>query len=365
MFCERIHSLSTSQAADGMVLSSARYFICFPWIAGTALSGEPSLYAKRTCPGASRGQYRALCMRFHQCNSLPESETCRFSSRPAPPQAAVTPPGPQVRPKPPAKPKKRLTWILGAIAAGLLILFWLINVGFIHLDTIRAGVLSRVAGICPDRAQAYTFLGEHYSTSGRTADAVEACEKLVQVEPEVPHAHVLLGDAYRNVSRPEEAIACYGDALELDPNCYEAHLGRGEVYDRLGRYPEAIKSYKQAVEIEPKSAPAYVFLGLVFSNQGRYEEAMQAFQQAKELDPEISEVQVLSGKAYLDAGLYEEAIECFRDVIATDQNHARAHYNLGRAYLRAGDRGLALSEQRILEPMDANLAGQLFDLIEQ
>ena len=106
-------------------------------------------------------------------------------------------------------------------------------------------------------------------------------------------------------------------------------------------------------------------LGLVLSNLGRYEEAMRAFKQAKELDPQVSETQVFSGKAYLDAGLCHQAIECFRDVILIDQGHAQAHYNLGRAYLSVGDVDLARQEQRILEDLDANLAGQLHDLIHQ
>lgn len=286
-------------------------------------------------------------------------DTAVVPSSPGPPNAA------QVRSQPPVARSNRPPWILGTMAAVLLMVFWLIQVGLIDLDGVRAAVLSRVAGICPDQAQAYTFLGKHYSTSGRATDAIDACEKLVQIEPQVPQSHVLLGDTYREVSRPEEAIACYAAALDLDPNCYEACLGLGEVYTRLGRYDEAIGSYEQAVHIRPRSAPAYVSLGLVFSNLGRYDEAMQAFKQAKELDPGISEVQVLSGRAYLEAGQYQEAIECFKGAIQTDQGYARAHYNLGRAYLRAGDRGLALGEHRRLESLDANLADQLLELIEK
>jgi tetratricopeptide (TPR) repeat protein len=104
-------------------------------------------------------------------------------------------------------------------------------------------------------------------------------------------------------------------------------------------------------------------LVLALSNLGRYEEAMQAFKHAKELDPEVSETQVLSGKAYLEAGRCQEAIACFRDVILIDQGHARAHYNLGRAYLAVGDVDLALTEQRLLEDLDADLAGRLREMI--
>lgn len=274
-------------------------------------------------------------------------------------------PSPKGASRPTVARVHRVTWVLGGIAVTLLAVFWLIQIKFIDLDVVRAAILSRVAGIYPNKAEAYTFLGKHYSMSGHTTAAINACEKLVQVEPEAPHSHVLLGDAYREVSRPEEAITCYQAALQRDPNCYEAHLGLGRVYVSLGRYDEAIGSYEQAVSAQPASATAYVSLGLVLSDLGRYDEAMKAFQHAKELDPEINEAQLLSGKAYLQAGLYNEAAECFKDTVQTDQLHAQACFNLGRAYLRVGERDLALCQQRKLQALDAQKADQLLDLIEK
>ena len=288
--------------------------------------------------------------RFSRCSGDSQAER-RSSPKVAPRQSSVR--------------LRRFTWVLGGIAAALLVVFWLIQIKFIDLDVVRAALLSRVAGICPNKAEAYTFLGEHYSTAGRTNAAVDACEKLVQVEPESPHSHVLLGDAYRGVSRPEEAIACYQAALQRDPNCYEAHLGLGRAYTSVGRYDEAIHSYEQAVSVQPESVTAYVSLGLVLSDLGRYDEAMKAFQQAKELDPEISEAQLLSGKAYLQAGLNNEAVECFKDAVRTDQEHAQACFNLGRAYLRVGERDLALDQQRKLRALDTQMAERLLDLIER
>lgn len=260
---------------------------------------------------------------------------------------------------------RRTVWILVGATTLLLSSFGLIKVHVIDLDVVRASVLSRIAGVYPDRANAYEFLRSHYSAAGRSKDAVDACEKLVQIKPEDPRARSLLGDAYREVSRPQEAIACYREALKLDPNCYEAYLGLGRVYVAMNLHAEALESYRQAVRIRPGSAPAHVALGLALSNLGRYEEAMKAFEQAKELDPAVSETQVLSGKAYLEAGLGLEAIECFRSVILIDQGHAQAHFNLGRAYLSIGDVDLALREQRILQRLDADLAARLHGLIHR
>ncbi|GEM_PF-650465 len=264
-----------------------------------------------------------------------------------------------------SRQRRALTWGLGVAAIALAVVFFANRAGLVNLDGVRAGVLSHVAGVCPDRANAYTFLGKHYSSAGRPEEAVNACEKLVRISPEDPQAHVLLGNAYDAASQPNVAADCYVKALELDPNCYEAHIGLGKVRSIRGDYAGALKSYEQAVKLRPDAAGAYVCLGMVFSNLGRYEEAMQAFKQARELDPQISETQIRSGKACLDAGQYEEAITCFKSVVLCDQGHAQAHFNLGRAYLRAGDKALAIEEQRILQELNPALADHLLDMIQE
>lgn len=269
------------------------------------------------------------------------------------------------RPQGPSRQARRLTWSLGVVAVVLGAVFWAIRMEFISLDGARACVLSHIAGVYPDQANTYTFLGKHYSTNGRPQDALEACEKLVQVSPTDPQAHVLLGNAYDAASQPDVAADCYVKALELDPNCYEAHIGLGKVRSIQGDYAEALESYERAVKIRPDSATAYVALGMAFSNLGRFEEAMEAFKQAKEIDPAVSETQIRSGKACLNAGQYGEAITCFKSVVLVDQGHAQAHYNLGRAYLRVGDKALAIEEQRILQDLDSPLAGRLLDMIEE
>jgi len=273
-------------------------------------------------------------------------------------------PSPAAR-RAPTRREQRRTVILGGIAIALLLAFWLIKMEFVKLDAVRAGVIGCVAKICPGQTDTYTYLNEHYSTAGRTEDAVDVCEKLVSVEPNDPYAHVLLGEAYRNVSRSGEAMLSFDAALALDPNCYEAYLGAGQIHAQAGRYTEAAQSYQQAVKVKPDSAPAHVSLGLAFSNLGRYEEAMQAFQEAKRLDPLIGDVQVISSKACLDTAAGKKTAEHLKGAVATEQGLARARFNLGRAYVRVGDMDLARQEHQVLMDLDSGLAAQLLNLIEK
>ena len=265
--------------------------------------------------------------------------------------------------KRPRKRKKR--WLL---AAELVLLLGFaaalaVKLKLIDLNTIKAEVLSRTTSIYPDKNGAYAFLGSHYTSCGRSEEAVSACRTLVERKPDDPLAHVLLGKAYHEANRLEKAIECYKEALKLAPGSFEAHLGLGETYSALRRHAEAIEFLNEAIRIKPRSAHAHLSLGVALSNSGQYDKAMEAFRQAKELDPDIAEAQILSGKAYLEAGLTEQAIERFEEVILFDQGHAQARFSLGRACLQIGDRGLALEQQKALQTLDPKLAEDLSALI--
>jgi len=45
----------------------------------------------------------------------------------------------------------------------------------IDLAGVKASVLSRLGWICPDKDAAYTFLGKHYNSRGKPAEAMDAC----------------------------------------------------------------------------------------------------------------------------------------------------------------------------------------------
>jgi tetratricopeptide (TPR) repeat protein len=266
------------------------------------------------------------------------------------------------------QPRRRnpLRWVLVTVALMLGVVYWLIWIGFIDMDGARAAVLSRVAGVYRDRAEANAFLSKHYSTPAvKQGGMVDACERLVQARPEDPHALVLLGEAYRDEDDLMQASACYQKALEFDPNCYEAHVAVGDMHSEQGEYASAEAAYQRALAIRSDLADVHVALGLIYSNQGRYEQAMQQFQRGKALDPDVNQVEVLAGNAHMKAGFYEKAIASFKDALVADDKSAQAHFNLGRAYLRAGDRDMALQQQRKLEAMDTKMAARLGHLINQ
>jgi Flp pilus assembly protein TadD len=97
------------------------------------------------------------------------------------------------------------------------------------------------------------------------------------------------------------------------------------------RYAEAEKSYHEALKLNPKEARAYLGLGRLYAAQERVDDSIAAFKKAIELKPKLAE----------------------------------AYFNLGVIYVATGKKDAALEQQRALQPLNAELAKRLKEMIDK
>jgi len=102
-------------------------------------------------------------------------------------------------------------------------------------------------------AEAYTFLGWTYSMMDRYEEAIEACEKAIEVDSTFGNPYNDIGAYLIELNRWEEAISWLKKATEASR--YEApqfpYMNLGRVYEHLGDYEKAMAHYERAVEIDP------------------------------------------------------------------------------------------------------------------
>jgi membrane associated rhomboid family serine protease len=82
------------------------------------------------------------------------------------------------------------------------------------------------------------------------ANAVSACQKLVQLNPTSAEAHFLLGVAFEASESPDSAIPEFQQALRLNPKYSEAASGLAEAYQSKGMDRESKEAARKAVEIK-------------------------------------------------------------------------------------------------------------------
>ena len=105
-------------------------------------------------------------------------------------------------------------------------------------------------------------------TGAPVEQAVEAYEKVLELNPEAAGALVNLGTIYYRQRRFAEAETYYRDAIEADPNYPLAQFNLGNLYDEQGRLDDAFRHYRKALELNPSYADAHFNLALLSERTG-------------------------------------------------------------------------------------------------
>ncbi len=100
-------------------------------------------------------------------------------------------------------------------------------------------------------------------TGAPVDQAVEAYEKVLELNPTAAGALVNLGTIYYRQRRFDHAETFYRKAIEADPRYPLAQFNLGNLYDEQGRLPEAHQHYQRALALNPSYADAHFNLALL------------------------------------------------------------------------------------------------------
>jgi type IV pilus biogenesis/stability protein PilW len=129
-----------------------------------------------------------------------------------------------------------------------------------------------------------------------------------------------------------KAIQAYQKVIEIDPRYAEAHNNLGIIYQEAGDFDRALSAYQKAIEINPRYEKALNNLGVLLYLKGRYEESIQAFQKALTLNANNIESHINLGILFKKQGQVDQAIESYHRALAINPLHGEAHYNMGLLY---------------------------------
>jgi tetratricopeptide (TPR) repeat protein len=110
-------------------------------------------------------------------------------------------------------------------------------------------------------------------TGAPVEDAVDAYQKVLEINPGAAGALVNLGTIYYRLRKFGEAEKYYLAAIEADPAYPLAQFNLGNLYDEQGRVAEALEYYRRALALNPHYADAHFNLALLCERQG---DAMKA-----------------------------------------------------------------------------------------
>ena len=115
-------------------------------------------------------------------------------------------------------------------------------------------------------------------------EAIEAYEKVIQLDPNHAAGHINLGTLHYN--RQDYALAerHYRRAIEIDPRYALAHFDLSNVLDETGRINEAITTYQTALQLAPTYADAHYNLALAYEKVKAPRKALKHWRAYVKLD---------------------------------------------------------------------------------
>ena len=207
---------------------------------------------------------------------------------------------------------------------------------------------------------------------GRSADALHAVDKAVQLQPDDAELWKRLGCMLFEQDRANDALLAFQHTLTLNPNHWEAAEASGFILCQAGRFEEALVQFDLCNTLRPNHAPilaarAVTLRGLNRNEEaladnrrahalapndaeicnnlgdvltqfpGRFEEALQWLDRALQIRPDWAVA--LRNKGFVLTQLHrvEQAIATYRQMIALDPTDFNAEWNLSIAYMLTGD----------------------------
>ncbi len=106
--------------------------------------------------------------------------------------------------------------------------------------------------INPKSTEVVYLVGKFYQDGKKYKQAVEAYEKLLQMDPHYKFAHYNLGAIELITTKDhKKCIGYFSKAIEDDAQYAEAYFARGICYEELKDYDNAVADYKMAVQYRP------------------------------------------------------------------------------------------------------------------
>jgi|GEM_PF-492305 tetratricopeptide (TPR) repeat protein len=190
----------------------------------------------------------------------------------------------------------------------------------------------RVLINAPNHSQALTYQCAALFNLAKYEDAVDRCEKALQVNGNWENTSpsltwVYKGLALRKLGRLDNALSSYNRALSMNPNDSLIIAERCSLIAEIGEYgkekdcglQQAIASYENAVANDSNNATIWIQQGLALEQAGLFESALTSYDKASQLSPKNAFILVHRCSVLNALENYKAALESCDQALANIQ----------------------------------------------
>jgi tetratricopeptide (TPR) repeat protein len=154
----------------------------------------------------------------------------------------------------------------------------------------------------PRNASIYFNIGLIYVKQRHPAQAIDALEQAISLEPGMKKGRLLLATAYTNLGNHEGAIRTLQDGIRLYPESPDLMASLGQVYLTAGQLPEAEREFQSSISASRTYVPARIGLSEVYQQQHRFPQAIAELTKVLADEPKAFDALLERGIAFYRSG---------------------------------------------------------------
>ena len=181
------------------------------------------------------------------------------------------------------------------------------------------------------------LVGWYYWSGDHLAEARQASETAIQLDPELAQGYFSRGDLLRMERRFDEAEAAFERGLALSPGSADGHSRYGDVFRDSGQFESSVEQSRRAIELDPRMVRIRVSLlqNLYFARQ--WDAVLAQAAEVLEMEPDSAEAWYWIGFANSWKGNYDIAVEATQKAVELDPDTPYLRAGVAYHYARGGD----------------------------
>jgi serine/threonine protein kinase/Flp pilus assembly protein TadD len=199
------------------------------------------------------------------------------------------------------------------------------------LDQARAAC-NRAIAIDGSLSPPYVTLARIDAMASNTALASQEVQKALRLDPRSAEAYGAQAEVLDAEGRSADAIAAAQRAMDLAPDYWRWPVLLGHYYFLGGKLPEAAEQFRKATVIAPDNSIAFLDLGLASLQLERYDDASDSLEKSAQIEPSFFAYSTLA-ELLTTQGKFAEAVEMSKKALDLDPTNYVAWGNLASAYL--------------------------------
>ncbi len=189
---------------------------------------------------------------------------------------------------------------------------------------------------------------------GRTADALDLCQRVLPIEPQHPEVHFTIATIHEARGDAPAAAAAYGKVVDLAPSFLPGLVNHAACLALTGAYRAALDTYGRALKLAPDNPVAHQGLAELFTRLRRHDKALTHYeflvrQRGEFLD--FTELAIARDRV----GDADGALEAFEAAMKLTPNRAPIYVSMARVEQMRGHReeaGRFVDEALAADPDD-------------